>query len=161
MREAVTAYIGVGANLGDAAAQVRAALQWLNDLPQTQRLSASSLWRSAPVDADGPDYCNAVAALSTRLTAPVLLQALQGLETRAGRQRPYHNAPRTLDLDLLLYGSARIQSPLLTVPHPRLWERAFVLVPLNEVAPTLVDAAALQAVAGQRIERLEAVPLPA
>ena len=95
-----------------------------------------------------------MAAVSTRLTAPDLLLALQQLEQRAGRERPYRNAPRTLDLDLLLYGDARIDSPSLTVPHPRMMERAFVLIPLAEIAPDLVPAAALAAVAGQRIERL-------
>ena len=153
MREAVTAYIGVGANLGEPEAQVRTALRWLDELPQSQRVAVSSLWRTAPWQASGPDYCNAVAAVSTRLTAPDLLAALQALEARAGRERPYPNAPRTLDLDLLLYGLARIASPDLTVPHPRLWARAFVLVPLAEVAPELVPAHALQAVAGQGIER--------
>ncbi|TCS98641.1 2-amino-4-hydroxy-6-hydroxymethyldihydropteridine diphosphokinase [Tepidimonas ignava] len=151
MRDAVMAYVGLGANLGDAAARLRTALGWLDELPQTRCVAASGLWRSAPVDADGPDYCNAVAALRTHLTAPALLQALLALEARAGRQRPYRNAPRTLDLDLLLYGGARIASPWLTVPHPRLAQRAFVLVPLREVAPHLVDAAALDAVAGQAI----------
>ncbi len=152
MRDAVTAYIGIGANLGDAPAQVRAALQWLDELPQTRRIAASGLWRTAPVDADGPDYCNAVAAVSTHLSAPALLQALHALEARAGRERPYRNAPRTLDLDLLLYGSARIQSPHLTVPHPRMGQRAFVLMPLAQIAPDRVPADALKAVAGQAIE---------
>ncbi|MCX7814006.1 MAG: 2-amino-4-hydroxy-6-hydroxymethyldihydropteridine diphosphokinase [Tepidimonas ignava] len=151
MRDAVVAYVGLGANLGDAAARLRTALGWLDELPQTRCVAASGLWRSAPVDADGPEYCNAVAALRTHLTAPALLQALLALEARAGRQRPYRNAPRTLDLDLLLYGGARIASPWLTVPHPRLAQRAFVLVPLREVAPHLVDTAALDAVAGQAI----------
>jgi 2-amino-4-hydroxy-6-hydroxymethyldihydropteridine diphosphokinase len=159
MRDAVVAYVGLGANLGDAAARLRTALGWLDELPQTRCVAASGLWRSAPVDADGPDYCNAVAALRTHLTAPALLQALLALEARAGRQRPYRNAPRTLDLDLLLYGGARIASPWLTVPHPRLAQRAFVLVPLREVAPHLVDAAALDAVAAAVIvERWLAAP---
>jgi 2-amino-4-hydroxy-6-hydroxymethyldihydropteridine diphosphokinase len=119
-------------------------------------VQASSLYRSAPVDATGPDYINAVACISTTLTAPALLRALQTIEDTAGRERPYRNAPRTLDLDLLLYGSAHIASPDLTVPHPRMGERAFVLVPLSQVAPELVDTEALQAVAGQGVERLAA-----
>jgi 2-amino-4-hydroxy-6-hydroxymethyldihydropteridine diphosphokinase len=114
----------------------------------------SGLWRGAPVDAAGPDYINAVAEISTGLNAPALLAALQALEQSAGRQRPYPNAPRTLDLDLLRYGDARIDSPRLQVPHPRMMARAFVLRPLAEIAPRLVPAEALQAVAGQRIERL-------
>ena len=148
------AYIALGANLGEAAAVVASAIDALNRLPDTRLEARSHLYRSAPVDAQGPDFINAVAAVSTRLTAPDLLLALQQLEQRAGRERPYRNAPRTLDLDLLLYGDARIDSPSLTVPHPRMMERAFVLIPLAEIAPDLVPAAALAAVAGQRIERL-------
>ena len=148
------AYIALGANLGEAAAVVASAIDALNRLPATRLEARSHLYRSAPVDAQGPDFINAVAAVSTRLTAPDLLLALQQLEQRAGRERPYRNAPRTLDLDLLLYGDARIDSPSLTVPHPRMMERAFVLMPLAEIAPDLVPAAALAAVAGQRIERL-------
>ena len=148
------AYVALGANLGEAAAVVASAIDALNRLPDTRLEARSHLYRSAPVDAQGPDFINAVAAVSTRLTAPDLLLALQQLEQRAGRERPYRNAPRTLDLDLLLYGDARIDSPSLTVPHPRMMERAFVLIPLAEIAPDLVPAAALVAVAGQRIERL-------
>ena len=150
----VTAYVALGANLGEAAAVVASAIDALNRLPDTRLEARSHLYRSAPVDAQGPDFINAMAAVSTRLTAPDLLLALQQLEQRAGRERPYRNAPRTLDLDLLLYGDARIDSPSLTVPHPRMMERAFVLIPLAEIAPDLVPAAALAAVAGQRIERL-------
>jgi len=155
-RPEVTAYVALGANLGDDPAQaVQAALQALaHHTPGLRLLKASSLYRSAPVGASGPDYINAVAEVSTTLTAPALLGALQAIEAAAGRQRPYPNAPRTLDLDLLLYGSARIQSPHLTVPHPRMSQRAFVLVPLNEIAPGLVGGAALAAVMGQAIERM-------
>ena len=153
-RAPVIAYVVLGANLGDAAAVVASAIDALNRLADTRLAARSHLYRSAPVDAQGPDFINAVAAVSTRLTAPDLLLALQQLEQRAGRERPYRNAPRTLDLDLLLYGDARIDSPSLTVPHPRMMERAFVLIPLAESAPDLVPAAALAAVAGQRIERL-------
>ena len=153
-RAPVTAYVALGANLRDAAAAVASAIDALNRLPDTRLEARSHLYRSAPVDAQGPDFINAVAAVSTRLTAPDLLLALQQLEQRAGRERPFRNAPRTLDLDLLLYGDACIDSPSLTVPHPRMMERAFVLIPLAEIAPDLVPAAALAAVAGQRIERL-------
>jgi 2-amino-4-hydroxy-6-hydroxymethyldihydropteridine diphosphokinase len=153
-RPEVTAYVALGANLGDAAATLRQALQTLGATPGLRLVRASSLYRTAPVDSSGPDYINAVAEVTTTLTAPALLRALQAIENAAGRERPYRNAPRTLDLDLLLYGSARIESPELTVPHPRMGERAFVLVPLAEVAPALVGAEALQAVAGQGVERL-------
>ncbi len=102
----------------DAPAALRQALQDLGTLPRTRLLRASSLYRSAPLQAQGPDFINAVALVRTGLTAPALLAALQGLEARAGRQRPYPNAPRTLDLDLLLYGQGHITSPLLTLPAP-------------------------------------------
>lgn len=150
----VIAYVALGANLGDARAAVSSALQALNHLPSTRVTRASSLYRTAPWEAHGPDFINAVAEVETGLNAPALLAELQALELAAGRERPYVNAPRTLDLDVLLYGEGRIDSPKLTVPHPRMWERAFVLVPLAEVAPARVPAHVLQAVAGQAIERL-------
>jgi 2-amino-4-hydroxy-6-hydroxymethyldihydropteridine diphosphokinase len=148
-RTEVTAHIGLGANLGDPRQALRRAMAQLGTTPGLRLLQASSLYRSAPVDSSGPDYINAVAEVATTLTAPDLLAALQAIEQAAGRERPYVNAPRTLDLDLLLYGSARIDSPLLTVPHPRMQERAFVLLPLHEIAPGLVSAEALRAVAHQ------------
>ena len=154
MRAPVTAYVGLGANLGDPAAAIRAAIEGLDALPQSRVTARSSLYRTAPVGATGPDYVNAVAALETSLTAPDLLAQLQHLEQRAGRERPYPNAPRTLDLDLLLYGDARIASPRLVVPHPRMHERAFVLHPLAEIAPHLVPAASLAAVTSQVIAGL-------
>jgi 2-amino-4-hydroxy-6-hydroxymethyldihydropteridine diphosphokinase len=150
-RAAVTAYIGLGANLGHRLEALQRALQVLGTMPGCRDVRGSRLYRSAPVDAGGPEYLNAVAQLTTTLTAPDLLRALQALENAAGRQRPYRNAPRTLDLDLLLYGDARIDSPRLSVPHPRMWERAFVLVPLTELAPQCVPEAALAAVAAQAI----------
>lgn len=153
---AVCAFVALGANLGDAAAAVRAAFGALGELPETTLVRQSSLYRSAPLDAGGPDFINAVAELRTRLPAAALLAALQAIEQRAGRERPYRNAPRTLDLDLLLYGDARIDSRDLTVPHPRMGERAFVLVPLAEIAPQWAAAAQAPALAGQRIERLRA-----
>lgn len=154
-REAVTAWVALGANLGDARASVLQALADLNSLPETRLLARSRLYRSAPHDAQGPDFINAVAKLDTRLSAPDLLTQLQMLEQAAGRERPYRHAPRTLDLDLLLYGDARIDSPRLTVPHPRWHERAFVLLPLADVAPERVSAAALSAVQHQTIAVLE------
>lgn len=151
------AYIGLGANLGDAPAALRGAIQALAALPGTQLLQCSALYRSAPVDATGPDFYNAVAALRTSLPPHELLAALQSIEAAAGRERPYHNAPRTLDLDILLFDGLAIDTPTLTVPHPRMHERAFVLLPLAEIAPAQVRAEWLQAVRDQRIERLEAV----
>jgi len=147
----VEAFVGLGANLGDARTMVRWAMDQLAQLPDTTLLVRSSLYCSAPLDADGPDYINAVVSLNTALTAPDLLVALQHLEQQAGRQRPYYHAPRTLDLDLLTYGDGRVNSPKLTLPHPRMHQRAFVLMPLAEIAPTRVNAAQWQAVASQRL----------
>ncbi|MFJ3055737.1 2-amino-4-hydroxy-6-hydroxymethyldihydropteridine diphosphokinase [Herbaspirillum sp. NPDC087042] len=132
------AYIGIGGNLGDARATVEDAIARLAALPQTELLRSSSLYRTAPIDSSGDDYINAVAQLSTTLTASALLQALQEIELQHGRERPYRNAPRTLDLDVLLYGQARIDNETLTVPHPRMAQRAFVLVPLLEIDATVV-----------------------
>ena len=143
-------FVGLGANLGDAVATVRAALQALDEMPGTRCVAHSALYRSAPIDAQGSDYVNAVAQLHTRLSPVALLLQLQTIEERFGRERPFRNAPRTLDLDLLLYGQRRIATLQLTVPHPRMHERAFVLVPLAEIAPDL----ALAVPADQRIERL-------
>ncbi|MFO1261860.1 MAG: 2-amino-4-hydroxy-6-hydroxymethyldihydropteridine diphosphokinase [Rhodoferax sp.] len=154
MRDAVRAYIGLGANLGDAAQTLRQALEGLQRSANVELVTVSALYCSAPVDAQGPDFTNAVAAVDTTLSAPDLLALLLALEARAGRERPYRNAPRTLDLDLLLYGDATIASPALTVPHPRMQERAFVLVPMAEIAPERVLQATLEAVASQRLLRL-------
>jgi 2-amino-4-hydroxy-6-hydroxymethyldihydropteridine diphosphokinase len=150
----VRAVVALGANLGEAAAAVRRAIDDLGRMPQTVLVKASSLYRSAPQEAQGPDYINAVACLQTQLPAPVLLDQLMALEQAAGRERPWHHAPRTLDLDLLLYGQARVHSPRLTVPHPRMWARAFVLLPLAEIFPDQVSDAQRAAVANQRVERI-------
>lgn len=144
-------YIGLGANLGDRGEALLQALHRMAALPQTRLCAVSSLYSSAPVEATGPDYLNAVAALETHLAPEALLQALQALELAAGRERPYRNAPRTLDLDVLLWGQRQLATPALTVPHPRMYERAFVLLPLHELDAHLVTAAQLAAVAGQRI----------
>jgi len=154
MREPLIATIGLGANLGDARQAVQAAMQAIAAFAHCQWHAASPLYRSAPVDSSGPDYINAVLQISTRLSAPALLAQLHQLERGAGRERPYRNAPRTLDLDLLLYGAARIDSPTLTVPHPRMRQRAFVLRPLADIAPALVSAQELQAVSDQVIEKV-------
>ena len=153
-REPVSAYVAVGANLGDAAASVNKALYYLGNLPQTQVAAVSSLYRSAPHQAEGPAFINAVAHIQTRLTAPDLLKALQAMEEEAGRVRSHVNAPRTLDLDILFYGNAKLHSSWLSIPHPRWMERAFVLVPLQEVAPHKVVQVMLHAVAHQEIEKL-------
>ena len=149
-----TAYVAIGGNLGDARAAVARAINDLDSLPQTRVAARSSLYRSAPVDAAGPHFINAVVALDTALEPAALLAELQRLERAAGRERSYRHAPRTLDLDLLRHGDASIDSPSLTLPHPRMAERAFVLLPLAEVAPQLVAPEQLARVAGQQIERL-------
>ena len=154
LREPVTAFVALGANLGDARQAVLQACAALAGLPDTELIARSRLYRTAPHEAVGPDFINAVARVSTRLTAPQLLQALQSLERQAGRERPYVNAPRTLDLDVLFYGDAQINSPRLCVPHPRMWGRAFVLHPLADVAPERVPAACLAAVSGQVVHVL-------
>jgi len=150
----VLAYVALGANLGDARASVLAAVEALGKLPGTRLVRASSLYRTAPLEASGPDFINAVVALQTTLSAPELLTQLQQLENAQGRQRPYVNAPRTLDLDILLYGNAVINSPVLQVPHPRMLQRAFVLVPLAGIAPELVRAAQLATLGAQSVQRL-------
>ena len=153
-------FVGLGANLGDARATMKAALAELAALPQTQRVAQSSLYRTAPVQASGPDFINAVAELRTALQPLELLHALQAIEQAHGRLRPYRNAPRTLDLDLLLHGQRVLSEPGLEVPHPRLHERAFVLQPLLELAPTLEHPRLgplrllLAATADQAIEKL-------
>jgi 2-amino-4-hydroxy-6-hydroxymethyldihydropteridine diphosphokinase len=155
MPDRVLATLGVGANLGDARAAVLQAIQDIAALPQTEVRASSSLYASAPLDADGPDYVNAVVQVRTALSPDALLAALQAVEQQAGRLRPYRNAPRTLDLDILLYGELRLTRSDLHIPHPRMWQRAFVVVPLAEIAPHMVSAAQIQALAGQSVRRLD------
>ncbi|UOD31565.1 2-amino-4-hydroxy-6-hydroxymethyldihydropteridine diphosphokinase [Massilia violaceinigra] len=154
------AYVGIGANLGDARANVADALVRLGALAGSRLLAQSSAWRTAPIDSSGDDYINAVACIDTSLSAQELLAALHAIELAHGRERPYRNAPRTLDLDILLYNDERIDTATLQVPHPRMIERAFVLAPLLEIAPT-IDVPGhgpardyLAGLAGQPIERL-------
>ena len=132
----VRAYIGIGSNLNNPVARVRAAFGELERLPATRLAARSSLYGSKPMGpADQPDYVNAVAGVDTGMPATDLLQALAQIEEREGRERGTEQwGPRTLDLDLLLYGEQRIATPELTVPHPGMHERDFVLVPLAEIA---------------------------
>jgi 2-amino-4-hydroxy-6-hydroxymethyldihydropteridine diphosphokinase len=155
------AYVGLGANLDEPRRQVEAALGELGALPQTRLLQASSLYRSAPVGyADQPEFVNAVAELDTGLDALQLLAELQAIEARHGRSRSFPNAPRTLDLDLLLLEDKVFSGSDLRLPHPRMHERAFVLKPLLEIAPDVVIPGrgpareALKACAGQQVERM-------
>ena len=154
MREPVTAYVGLGANLGDAVDTLTQAIRQLGLLQDVALTARSSLYRSAPVDSSGPDYINAVVELQTLLMAPDLLRCLHGIEMAAGRERPYRNAPRTLDLDILLYGDGQISSAALTIPHPRMWQRAFVLFPLAEIAPQRVSVECLNHVLKQGVVKL-------
>jgi 2-amino-4-hydroxy-6-hydroxymethyldihydropteridine diphosphokinase len=134
----VEAYIALGANLGNPVHQIEQALMELAELPGTRLLSRSAPYLSQPVGyAEQPDYVNAVARLSTALTPRTLLDALLDIERRHGRERTFRNAPRTLDLDILLYDALIMDEPGLHLPHPRLHERAFVLLPLAEIAPDI------------------------
>jgi len=155
------AYIGIGSNLEQPRAQVERALDELADIPRSRLARRSSLYASAPLGyAAQPEFVNAVARLDTDLAPLELLSRLQAIETGHGRERSFANAPRTLDLDLLLFGEQRIATPELVVPHPRMHERAFVLLPLLEIAPGLTipgrggAAACAAALSGQKVERL-------
>jgi 2-amino-4-hydroxy-6-hydroxymethyldihydropteridine diphosphokinase len=157
-----TAFIGLGSNLSDPQEQVMHALQALDSLPQTSLMKRSSLYRSAPVGyLQQPDFINAVAQVATGLSPRELLNALLVLEKSFGRTREFINAPRTLDLDILLYDDLRYHEDGLTVPHPRMHCRAFVLQPLIEIAPDCVIPGlgsarqALQQCSAQKTERLE------
>jgi 2-amino-4-hydroxy-6-hydroxymethyldihydropteridine diphosphokinase len=155
------AYVGLGANLGEPRHHVEDAIEALKALPESRLTAVSSLYRSAPVGYAGqPDFINAVAELETALAPAALLDRLQDIERRHGRERSFRNAPRTLDLDLLLYGEARADSERLTLPHPRMHERTFVLQPLTEIAPDIAipgrgaARALLEASTAARAERL-------
>jgi 2-amino-4-hydroxy-6-hydroxymethyldihydropteridine diphosphokinase len=156
----VRAFIGLGGNLGDAQATLESAVRLLAKLPHTVLRRRSSCYRSAPVQASGPDFVNAVVEVETALSPHELMARLQAIERTHGRERSYRNAPRTLDLDLLLYGDRCVETPALTVPHPRLHERAFVLAPLAELWPDGIVpgrgpiAELLSQVADQSITRL-------
>ena len=135
----VRAFVALGSNLGEPQAMVQAALAALKSLPRSTLVAASSLYLSAPVGLrNQPDFINAAAALDTQLAADTLLEELFAIEARFGRKREFHHAPRTLDLDLLLYGDETRCTARLTLPHPRMHERAFVLLPLLELAPDIV-----------------------
>lgn len=156
------AYVALGANIGEPVKHLRAAVDDLDALPGTRVVARSSLYRSAPVGLlDQPDFINAVVALDTEMPATALLGQLLAIEAHHGRVRSVPNAPRTLDLDLLLYGELQMQDTALTLPHPRMHQRAFVLLPLLEIAPDIVLPALgpgkdfLPAVADQAITRTE------
>ncbi len=132
-------FIALGANLDRPELQIEAGIRELGELPQTHLVRRSSLYRSAPVGYSAqPDFINAVAQIETGLQPRELLEALLAIEQRHGRVRDFPNAPRTLDLDIVLYGSLALHEPGLTIPHPRMHERAFVIVPLAEIAPATV-----------------------
>lgn len=162
MSPLVRAWIALGANLGDPRASLMRTYESVARIPQTRLVARSSLYRTAPIDAPGqPDYWNAVAAVDTALEPLTLLRELQDIETGHGRTRSFRNAPRTLDLDLLLFGDITLDTEELTLPHPRMQLRAFVLVPLAEIDPDLMVpghgrvASLLAGVRDQRIERAD------
>ena len=146
--------VAFGANLGEAQATVLQAIQDVGALANTQLQIASSLYASAPHEAIGPEFVNAVAMYDTDFSPLELLDALQNLENIAGRERSFLNAPRTLDLDIIFYGDVALDSPRLTLPHPRWQERAFVLVPLAEISPNKVSPALLLSVSNQPVSRI-------
>ena len=155
------AYVGIGSNLGEPEGQVRQAFAELDRLPHTRVVKQSSLYRSAPLGyAPQPEFINAVAQLETGLPAERLLAELQQIEARHGRSRSFANAPRTLDLDVLLFGDSELDAPGLRIPHPRMHERAFVLKPLLEIEPQITiprlgpASALLRSCSGQKIERI-------
>ena len=156
------AYVGIGSNLEDPVGQVRAALAELDRMPHSRVVKKSSLYRSAPLGyADQPAFINAVAQLETGLPAERLLAELQAIEVQHGRQRSFPNAPRTLDLDLLLFGQSEMSTPALGIPHARMHERAFVLKPLLEISPAVAipgrgpARALLEACQNQQVERVD------
>ncbi|WCM20413.1 2-amino-4-hydroxy-6-hydroxymethyldihydropteridine diphosphokinase [Paraburkholderia bryophila] len=155
------AYLGLGANLGDARQTLKDAVVCLAQQHTISVLAKSSLYRTAPIDAGGDDYFNCVVKVDTTLPVRHLLALCHKIEHQFGRERPFRNAPRTLDLDILLFGDQSIDEADLIVPHPRLVERAFVLVPLLEIDPTLVIPqrgradALLPGVSDQRIEKVK------
>ena len=132
------AFVGLGANLGEPRQTLTEAFAELARTPGVLKCTPSRLYGSAPVDAIGPQFVNAVVRLETRLSPLELLDVLQAVENRHGRLRPHRNAPRTLDLDLLLYDALKLDSPRLVIPHPRMHLRAFVLKPLEDLAPEVV-----------------------
>ncbi|MCU7906208.1 MAG: 2-amino-4-hydroxy-6-hydroxymethyldihydropteridine diphosphokinase [Candidatus Thiodiazotropha sp. (ex Epidulcina cf. delphinae)] len=162
--QAVTAYVGLGSNLAHPRQQVEAALQALTEFRDSRLLSRSSLYRSRAIGPrNQPDYINAVAGLSTRLDPDALLDALQAVEQTHRRRRDGERwGPRTLDLDLLVYGDRQIDTPRLRVPHPEMANRAFVLFPLSEIAPGWMEIAGIgplqrltQVLSGDGVERLQ------
>ncbi|MFT3820526.1 MAG: 2-amino-4-hydroxy-6-hydroxymethyldihydropteridine diphosphokinase [Rubrivivax sp.] len=163
MSEAGIAYVGLGANLGAREQALAGAVQALADTPGLRLSGLSSCWSSAPVDAEGPDFVNAVARLDCALAPLALLDRLQALEAAAGRRRPYRHAPRTLDLDLIDMPGHPLQHPRLQLPHPRAAARLFVLLPLLELWPDAAwpawgraEACARRLAAAQRLQRLPA-----
>lgn len=144
-------WLGLGANMGNRVLALRRAVRALMGLPGTRFIAVASLYATESIPAGGPEFLNTVLEIGTTLAPEALLRHLQAIELAAGRERPYRNAPRTLDIDILLFGRELIQTAQLQVPHPRMYERAFVLHPLAEVWPELVPADALLSVKGQQI----------
>jgi len=157
-------WLGLGANLGCVQLTLKAAIGQIAKTPGITCLASSSLYRTQPIDAVGPDYCNAVMAIQTSLSPQALLATCQKIEADFGRVRTFRHAPRTLDIDILLYENSELNQADLVIPHPRLTERAFVLIPLIEINPDMVIPgqhgradAFLSSVAGQRTEKISEI----
>lgn len=153
-------YIALGANLGDPIGTLLEVIDEIRELPGCTNIESSGFYRTAPIEASGPDFINAVIRLHTTLTPLDLLHALQALENRHGRVRTERNGPRTLDIDILIFGDTQLNTPELTLPHPRMHQRAFVLYPLSDLAPMLTLAQGpiqdlLLSVADQEVEALD------
>ncbi len=147
-------FVAFGANLGDAQQTVSEAIELVGQISGTHLIKASSLYRSEPIEAQGPDFVNAVGLFDTVLQPYDLLTELQKLEDQYGRKRPFKNAPRTLDLDLIFYDDLILNSDRLTLPHPRWSERAFVVLPMMDICPDRVSQAQLDAIKNQFIQRI-------
>ena len=161
------AFIGLGGNIGDTKQLIKDAIVCLAQYPELRVITRSCMYKSAPVEAIGDHFVNAVISLETNSSAQRLLTICQEVEAQFGRERPFTNAPRTLDLDILSYGQDVVQTDTLTIPHPRMTQRAFVLIPLLEIAPNLNLPGYgnlqeyLESVKEQEIEKIKGCNCPA
>jgi len=157
----IRVYLGLGANLGDSLANLQKAVAGLGKEPRVEVQAVSSVYSTAPVGGpEQPDYLNAVVAIDTDLNPEEVLALAHALEANAQRERTVHWGPRTLDIDVLLYGAETIVKPDLIIPHPRMWERGFVVIPLAEIAPELVSSSVLAAATDAAVVCTDLVLVP-